>query len=236
MPRTFLTARWQNLVIVTWSVPEKLLAPHLPRGLELDRCEEHACVSLVAFDFRDCRVKGIPFPGLVNFPEVNLRFYVREISSGRRGVVFIREFVPSRVIATVARVVYNEPYRAVPMTSRVEASDQGVSIEHRLHVDSAKLTIAAQASARTLTPADHTVEHFFKEHSWGYGVDRRGRVLVYEVQHPVWAIHERGAARIDGDLGRVYGPEWAFLNEQVPLSTIVAVGSGVKVLGHARLE
>jgi len=60
-------------------------------------------VSLVAFDVRDTRVRGVAWPGLRDFPEVNLRFYVRE--GDRRGVVFIRELVPSRAVALVARLL-----------------------------------------------------------------------------------------------------------------------------------
>ncbi|HTG49386.1 MAG TPA: DUF2071 domain-containing protein, partial [Gemmatimonadales bacterium] len=77
-------------------MPDEALAPHLPPGLALDRWEGHAFVSLVAFDFLDTRVGGIPWPGFTAFPEVNLRFYVRE--GDRRGVVFIAELVPSRMV------------------------------------------------------------------------------------------------------------------------------------------
>ncbi|HYE61538.1 MAG TPA: DUF2071 domain-containing protein [Phycisphaerales bacterium] len=235
MARPFLTARWQDLVIITWPVPEELLRARLPEGLELDRWQGRACVSLVAFDFRDCRVKGIAFPGLVNFPEVNLRFYVREAASGRRGVVFIREFVPSHVISLVARVVYNEPYRAVRMRSSVEFSGGRVKVEHALSLRPTPLRITAGASADTWVPPDDTAEHFFKEHSWGYGKNRRGRALVYEVRHPVWSIRRAVSVSIDGDLGQVYGPEWAFLNTEPPLNVLLAVGSAVEVFGHAGL-
>lgn len=236
MATLFLTARWQDLVIITWPVPDKLLLSRLPAGLELDRWQGHACVSLVAFDFRDCRVKGVAFPRLVNFPEVNLRFYVREAQGGRRGVVFIREFVPSRLISLVARVVYNEPYRAVPMRSRVDESAGRVQVEHVLDVPSAPLRITAEAGAETWQPPVDSIEHFFKEHSWGYGVDRRGRALVYEVEHPVWQVRRETTATINGDLGAVYGAEWSFLNAQPPINTLLAVGSAVRVLGHDRLE
>jgi len=236
MPRTFLTARWQDLIIITWPVDDTLLLPRLPRGLELDRWGDRACVSLVAFDFRDCRVKGIAFPGLVNFPEVNLRFYVREKATGRRGVVFIREFVPSHLIATVARVVYNEPYRAVPMSSNVTEESGRVRIEHDLRVDAAPLTISGDASSGSFTPTSDTAEHFFKEHSWGYGTDRRGRVLVYEVQHPEWAIRRDATARMQGNLGAMYGEQWSILNDTPPLNTLIALGSDVVVLGHAPLR
>src|SRR5215468_781631 len=95
--RPFLTARWTNLFLATYAVPDDLLRPHLPPGLELDRRDGRAFASLVAFDFLDTRVLGVPWPGYRNFPEVNLRFYVRH--GEQRGVVFVREFVPLRLVA-----------------------------------------------------------------------------------------------------------------------------------------
>src|SRR5262249_7166885 len=121
---TFLTARWSNLILATYAVPEELLAPRLPRGLELDRRDGQCFVSLVAFDFLRTNVFGIPWPGFRNFPEINLRFYVR--SGDRRGVVFIREFVPKALVAWLARMFYNEPYEATSMSS--QEYDQGERI------------------------------------------------------------------------------------------------------------
>src|SRR5512138_1282205 len=124
MGRPFLTARWVDLLLVTWRAPDSLLRDRLPRGAELDRWEGHALVSLVAFDFEETRVFGVRWPGLVSFPELNLRFYVRQ--AGRRGVVFIREYVPNALLAAVARWRFHEPYRAVPYRK--------VGREHRLQV------------------------------------------------------------------------------------------------------
>src|SRR4051794_22295162 len=94
--RAFLTAQWTNLILANYAVPDALVLPYLPPGLELDRHEGRAFVSLVAFDFVGTRVFGIPWPGYRDFPEVNLRFYVR--CGADRGVCFIRELVPLRLI------------------------------------------------------------------------------------------------------------------------------------------
>ena len=51
--RPFLTARWVNLFLANYAVPDDLLVPQLPPGLELDRRDGQAFVSLVAFDFRN---------------------------------------------------------------------------------------------------------------------------------------------------------------------------------------
>src|SRR5262249_32851359 len=116
--RCFMSARWSNLVLVNFRVSAEMLQPWLPSGLELDRHDGSAWASLVAFDFRDTRVLGVPWPGYRDFSEVNLRFYVRHGSD--RGVVFIREFVPLRCVAFLARTLYREPYTTARMSSEVD--------------------------------------------------------------------------------------------------------------------
>src|SRR4051794_14135342 len=106
MARPFLNARWLNLFLATYAVPASLLERRLPPGLELDTRDGQAFASLVAFQYENTRVLGVPWPGYRNFAELNLRFYARR--GGERGVVFLREFVPQRLVAWVARTVYNE--------------------------------------------------------------------------------------------------------------------------------
>src|SRR5689334_3288950 len=110
--RKFVTAKWRDLIMANYEVDPELLARRVPAGTELDLHEGKCFVSLVGFMFLDTRLLGVPIPFNINFEEVNLRFYVRrEIDSQvRRGVVFIKEIVPRYAIATVARVMYGEPY------------------------------------------------------------------------------------------------------------------------------
>src|SRR5215218_902152 len=118
----FLTGRWEHLAMISYACSAELLEPLVPNGTELDASDGTPRGSLVGFMFRDTRVLGIPVPFHRDFEEVNLRFYVRRRADGgdRRGVVFIRELVPRRAIAAVARWVYQERYLAVPMDHRVD--------------------------------------------------------------------------------------------------------------------
>src|SRR5918997_5965048 len=111
--RRFMTTEWRALLGVTYPADEALLEPHLPPGCEIDQLEGSARVSIVAFQFRRTRVAGVAIPWHVNFPEINLRFYVR--IGGQRAVVFIREFVSRPAITLTARLFYNEPYRTIRM-------------------------------------------------------------------------------------------------------------------------
>lgn len=71
--RSFLTARWCNLILANYAVPEGLLRPLLPPGLDLDRRDGRCWASLVGFQFLDTRVLGVGWPGYRHFPEWNQR-------------------------------------------------------------------------------------------------------------------------------------------------------------------
>jgi uncharacterized protein YqjF (DUF2071 family) len=217
--RPFLRARWLDVLLVTYAVPDELLAPRLPGGLELDRWEGRALVSLVAFDFVDTRVWGIPWPGFVSFPELNLRFYVRD--GQRRGVCFLREYVPSRFVSWLARTFYNEPYHGVPYHKDGAA--------HVLSVGGREHRIAWTPSGDLETPPQTSLAQFLKEHEWGFGTRRTGEPTSYRVEHPVWRTWPAVEHTLDLDFGLLYGAAFAVLNRASPLSVICAEGSAVAV-------
>lgn len=227
MSRPFLTARWCNLFLANYPVPAALLKPRLPPGLFLDERDGSPYVSLVAFEFLDTRVFGISWPGYRNFPELNLRFYVRQ--GNERGVVFVREFVPQRLTAWMARTLYNEPYVATPMNRKVETTATTIQAEYGLHYAGRWHAIKVTGRLPAYTPDENSVEHFFKEEHWGFGVTRGGELLRYQVGHPVWDVYPVQDYQIDLDWGDVYGPEWKFLQKTQPESAVLAVGSAITV-------
>lgn len=230
MARQFLSAQWRDLIIASYAVEPTLLERRLPDGLELDLFEGQAVCSLVGFMFLDTRVLGVPWPTYRNFPEINLRFYVREKDTDRRGVVFVRELVKSRVVAQIARSLYNEPYVRARIQSEI-TEDQARRVSYGFQLNGAEGTMRVESSAKTVMPGEDSIEHWFKEHQWGYGRTRRGKMLRYEVQHPYWACHEVHSYEIDVDWGRIYGEEWSHMRDAEPLSVVHAEGSAIKVFG-----
>lgn len=231
MPRHFLTARWSNLLLLTYAVPAERLLPRLPPGCSLDRLpgdpDTTAYVSLVAFDFLDTRVIGFPWPGYRNFPEINLRFYLRH--GNDRGVAFIREFVPQRLTALMARRIYNEPYRAAPMTSRTTITATDLHIRHTLRWGGQNHSLEVHARNRPTCPPPDSHAHFFKEHRWGFGITRQGKLLRYEVLHPLWDIFPISSFQVQWNWSLIYGKEWAFLQNAQPYNTLLAAGSPITV-------
>jgi uncharacterized protein YqjF (DUF2071 family) len=222
----FLTAEWRDLIGVTFPCPADRLAPYLPPGATIDTLEGSPRVSLVAFAFSKTRVLKVPIPGHIRFPEINLRFYVRY--RGRRAVVFIRELVPRRAIATIARLRYNEPYVRVPMACgrELDAGSGSLRVWHRFAKGS---SVAVTASATGTVPAPGGPGHWLTDHALGIGRRRDGAAVLYHVAHPTWALHEIADLDLDVDFAAVYGPSWAWLADTEPSHVSLATGSAVTV-------
>ncbi len=129
----------------------------------------------------------------------------------------------------MARTLYNEPYVATPMTSQRTEQEQGICIEHRLTTGNTQQRLQVIASGEPTTPAESSVEHHFKEHQWGFGTNRKGKLLVYEVRHPHWQTIPVTDYQLDWSWDVTYGAEWAFLNTKKPSSVVFAVGSEIEV-------
>lgn len=238
MSRPFLTARWESLVLLNWVCPRPMLEPLVPAGTVLDDWQGRTLISLVGFMFRDTRVLGVPVPGHRTFEEVNLRFYVRRYVDGelRRAVVFVRELVPRRAIAGVARWLYNEPYRAVPMAHSVtldRRSGGHAEYSWRFRGEDFRLRASGSGPARPLEPG--TKAEFVTEHYWGYTRQRDGGTLEYRVEHPSWDVWEPDAFEFEGDAGALYGPAFGEVLSVAPDSAHIAVGSRVTVFSGSRV-
>jgi uncharacterized protein YqjF (DUF2071 family) len=228
----FLSAQWRHLAMVSWPVERAALEPLVPLGTELDEHDGRTYVSLVGFRFLDTRLLGLAVPFHRDFDEVNLRFYLRRRTADgtQRGVAFIRELVPHRAIAWTARLCYNEPYRALPMASRIESD--AVDYRWRLSRWNALRLVASGAWG---LPDPASRDGWIAEHYWGWTRQRDGGTVAYRVEHPPWRIRPATDVAIDADLAETYGPMWAGLLTGAPASAFVAEGSAVTVGTPKRL-
>ena len=228
----FLSAEWLSLVLLNYVVPPELLGPFVPRGTELDRWRGEAYVSVVGFLFANTRVLGVPIPLHRTFEEVNLRFYVKRRvgAEDRSAVTFIRELVPRAAIAMTARLTYNEPYRCVPMTHRIEAGDAGPSRAEYGWTDAGRAcTVVAEDIARPVAPAAGSEQAFMTQRHWGYTPQRDGSTVEYRVAHPVWNVGRVEHGRLVGDAAGAFGPEFAPILAKPPASAFFADGSAITV-------
>jgi uncharacterized protein len=233
--RTFLACEWRHLLLINYAAPAELLRPHLPHGVDLDLYQGQALVSLVGFRFLHTRLLGhIPVPFHTSFDELNLRFYVLcRMPDGevRRGVVFVREYVPRFAIATTARLLYQEPYKAAPMRHTLDVDGPAKQASYSVRAGGRWHTISGRAEGRSISVTEDEHASFIVEHYWGY--TRRTAELTgeYRVVHVPWHVQNVPDARFEGDAGVLYGPEWVAVVSQPPVSAFLADGSPVKVMG-----
>ena len=238
--RSFLHARWVNLVMLNYPIEPALLARHIPKGTELDVWNGKTFVSLVGFLFQDTTLLGLPALFHRNFEEVNLRFYVRrQTGEGwRRGVVFIKEIVPRRLVAWIARSVYNENYIALPMRHALSLptlNGRGV-IRYEWLIDGNWNLLEVEVAEEAVLPDEGSEETFITEHYWGYSRQRDGGAIEYQVEHPRWRVSRGQASRFDCDVAKLYGPEFAPALSRPPSSAFLADGSAVIVRRGRRLD
>ena len=231
MSGPFLTAAWRDLLMLNWRVDSSLLQTHVPAGTELDTWAGGHWVSLVGFRFLDMAVKGVRALGHRDFPEINLRFYVRREVDGevRRGVVFLCELTPRRMVEWVARAIYNEPYQTLPMRSAISETQT----QYELQQAGQWQGMAAKPTGDWREP--EPMEEFFIEHYWGYNRQRDGDTMEYAVEHPTWCTRSSELARFDLDVESVFGSEWAKVLRAAPDSVVLADGSKVLVFSGRRI-
>lgn len=235
----FLSAEWRYLAMLNYEIDAGILSEFVPRGTELDRWDGRVFLSLVGFRFLKTRVRGIPIPFHSNFDEVNLRFYVRRQVGDeiRRGVVFLREIVPRRAIAMVARAFYNEHYVALPMRHEIRATgDARLEVEYRWRTAGAWAAMQMEVSGEGQPLREGSEEQFITEHYWGYSAQPDRATVEYRVTHPAWRVWRAERADFSGDVAALYGRQFADVLRRMPSSAFLAEGSPITVLRGQKVE
>jgi uncharacterized protein len=237
MPGKFLSAEWRKLVIFNFEADPALLQKFLPAHTQLDTYKGRHLVSLVGFRFKETRVWRIKWPWHHNFLEVNLRFYVKRYVNGewRRGVVFIQEIVPKRLISLMANMLYNENYKSLSVADEVLHSVSELSVKYAV-VKKGQHIFGAQAGAQAWGIAENSIEEFVTEHYYGYSRAGSNKTLEYGVEHPRWSCYPVKYYFLKVDFAVLYGEEFKFLNMAKPHSVLLSEGSEIVVKKAVKLS
>jgi len=225
----FLKAEWRKLTIINFEINPEILIKYLPEGIELDFYKGKCYVSLVGFMFLNTKLLGFPIPFHRNFEEVNLRFYVKkkEGNEWKRGVVFIKEIVPKPALSFVANSIYKENYKTMPMKNFINEKEGELLIKYSWK-DKTWHSIEITAESELLTMQNNSEFEFITEHYFGF-TKREDKTSEYEVCHPKWNYYLVKNHRLEIDFNKIYGKDFGFLNNQKPISVMLAEGSEIQV-------
>jgi uncharacterized protein len=231
MTDTFLSARWENLIMANYVVKPEVLKQYLPDGVDLDMFNNKVYVSLVGFMFKRTSLFNIPIPFLGTFEEINLRFYVKRVEGDtiKRGVVFINETVPYKTVAWLANKLYKEHYISIPTKNKIHIDHLTKKIRYEWEINKAWNHLAVNAVTENENMETGSIEEFIFEHYYGYTKIDEHLSQEYQVNHPRWQVNRVIDYTIHCDFTSMYGNDFSFLSNQQPNSVIIAAGSPVTV-------
>jgi uncharacterized protein YqjF (DUF2071 family) len=228
---TFLKANWENIIMANYVIDPVILVPFLPKGVSLDLHNGKAYVSLVGFMFKKTKLLNVPIPYLGTFEEINLRFYVlrKEGTISKRGVVFINETIPFKIVAWMANKLYKEHYTVVPTRNSIfkDLDLQKVKFEWLLNKKWNSIYVEASNDSQVLKKG--SLEKFIYEHYYGYTKIDENNTEEYRLQHPSWKINPVLKTQINCDFRAMYGESFSVLDHTEPEAVFIAEGSSVKV-------
>jgi len=231
MKETFLSARWENIVMANYDVNSEVLKPYLPAGVEPDFYNNKTYVSLVGFLFKQTSLFSIPIPFFGTFEEINLRFYVKRVEGGtvKRGVVFVNETVPYKPVAWLANKLYNEHYIVIPTKSKIVNTENTKNIVYEWKINKSWNHIKVNTAIASEEMLPGSAEEFIFEHYYGFTKINSRLSQEYKVNHPRWQVNKVMGFSIECDFKSMYGDDFSFLSNHTPDSVIVAEGSPVTV-------
>ena len=237
LKRTFLDAQWRKLIMINYAVDPEILKPYLPFNTELDVWEGTCYVSLIGFMFVDTKMLKLRIPFHINFEEINLRFYVKHKATDgyKRGVVFIKEIVPRPALSIVANLLYNENYETLKTKHSWTEEGDTLTVQYGWKKGEWN-TITTITEKIPVDIAPDSEEEFITEHFWGYTKISDTVTSEYEVAHPRWQIYPVINYDVNVDFKKVYGDNFAYLQEQEPVSVYLADGSEIVVKAGSKIR
>jgi len=227
---TLLTAHWTNLAVATYRADHNLLKAHLPRGTEIANWNGNCYMSIVAFLFEKPAFLGIPSPFFRKFEEVNLRFYVRRKAKEgwRKGVVFIREISPSRIIGTVAKWLYGEKFTSLPMQHSIKKDINATQVSYTWQLPGSTNCLEMTHSNEHFIPGNGSLESYIHDHFYAYTA-LNDTTREFTIEHRPWNIHKGLSFGMKVDAKELYGQEFVEYLQGVPESYFLMDGSFTKV-------
>ena len=210
-----MTQRWRDLVFLHWAYEPEVVRDAIvasmggadidPNSFELDTFDGRAWVGLIPFRMRDLRLRGLPpIPTTSNFPEINVRTYVR--SRGRPAVWFFSLDTPRLLPTAVARTAFKLPYcwARAEVTSTGTIDDAGdrvvaASVDRRWPAGGhTRIAVRAGEPVRS-TDDDHAFADWLTAR-WGLVSASRRGLWYGPVEHEPWPLRRAEVLHLDDSL------------------------------------
>ncbi|SEC49334.1 DUF2071 domain-containing protein [Paenibacillus sp. GP183] len=193
---------WRDLLFLHYPVKVESLRHHVPTGLEIDTYNEFAWISVVPFWMCGIRFRGTPsVPYLSNFPELNVRTYVKV--GNKPGVYFFSLDAESAFGVFFGRRIYKLPYFFSHIHIAREADNkqvyESIRKEKRVTFKGSYKPISEVYRAE-----QGTLDYWLVERYCLYSEDRN-RVFISEINHQPWILQDVEYEISENSMLKTYG-------------------------------
>ncbi|MBC7424899.1 MAG: DUF2071 domain-containing protein [Bacteroidia bacterium] len=209
---------WLNALFIHWKINYDELRKLVPKELEIDLMNGESWVSLVLFDMKNIRPRGIPpLAAVSDFHEINLRTYVTH--NGIPGVYFISMEGHKALSVFVTKLLTGFPYIKSDMQFQ-KGHYNSVNVRNNLKLD-------IEFEGRQAIEAPLEIAKWLTERYSVYDV-KKGKKVRFIVHHKPWPLQQVKLinAQMHYRIGEVE------LNEHVP--DLVHYSDGVKVVAWGK--
>ena len=205
-----MTQRWNDLLFVHWPVPPAAIAPLLPEGLEPDTFQGSAWLGVVPFWLDRIKLRGLgSMPGMRNFPDLNVRTYVRDELTGKQGMYFFSLDAANLAAVALAYTFFHLPYHWAEMHLEQRSEREFSFFSRRRFTDKPvifKARYRGLGPSRKLTEGrSGTLEYFLMERSCLFTRNRAGEPEKANLHHVPWPLEEAEAEIERNDLAESIG-------------------------------
>ncbi|PNY82817.1 DUF2071 domain-containing protein [Deinococcus koreensis] len=195
---------WRDLCFMHWPVDARHLAATLPPGLELDTFQGQAWLGVVPFRMSGVAPRFLPdVPGVSDFPELNLRTYVRPSrqQDGEGGVWFYSLDAAQPLAVRLARTLFHLPYFDARMwVSHAAGVTRYASLRTHRHAPGGRFAGAYRAVGAPLAAPEGSLEHWLTHRLYLYSADASGRLYRGRIHHEAWPLRRAEAAITENTL------------------------------------
>lgn len=202
---------WNDLLFMHWPVHESVLRHLVPAGLEIDRFDGQAWIGVIPFYMSDVRPRGVPSVLASEFPELNVRTYVR--FRDQAGVWFFSLDAASRLAVWGARRFFHLPYHYATMST---SSDREIVAYRSRRAGAPEVRLVCQYMPKgpPVHFAPGTLEFFLAERYCLFTEDPRGDLLRGDIRHEPWPLQR---AEVEMEINTMTSPIGLTLPRQDPL-------------------
>lgn len=192
--------RWAHITFLHWRFPSEVLQAMLPPSLTVETCDGSAWVGLTPFLMKGVRAPGVPaVPWLSQFPETNVRTYVRD-ERDRSGIWFFSLDAARLPAVLAARAGYWLPYFWSDMA--VQVSQGRIRYRSRRKWPTSRgptCTADVLIGDPLKTTERDELAHFLTARYRLFTVVA-SKLVAAEVEHPEWPLHHAELTWLRQDL------------------------------------